>query len=214
MSIVPDYKPKMLREKIAPKCSVLYFPVQKLWSSHKCIVEPITVEEGAVDCSVCPSEETTEDNHNSDHANSQSYEDVTDSNTVENRTLHIVWPHRWYESPDTIDSCGCYCYREHDKGPEEFCSVLLRLIDAQLPFQVSILGSHSNDIPGMSYLQRSFILSEGCNTYIECLLTTIPLLGSRLLHRDHLSQSGYVQVLNSADVVVSTAKHEFFGVAM
>ena len=41
-------------------------------------------------------------------------------------------------------------FREHDKGPEEFCSVLLKLVDAQLLFNVSILGSHSNDIPSMS----------------------------------------------------------------
>lgn len=43
----------------------------------------------------------------------------------------------------------CYVtYREHDKGPEEFCSVLLKLIDDQLPFTVSVLGSHTNDVPG------------------------------------------------------------------
>ena len=58
--------------------------------------------------------------------------------------------------------CGCNSYREHDKGPEEFCSVLLRLVDTQLPFQVSILGSHSNDIPGV------FIIKGICRTYRLC----------------------------------------------
>ena len=38
--------------------------------------------------------------------------------------------------------------REHDKGPEEFCTVILKLLDEKLPFAVSILGSHTNDIPG------------------------------------------------------------------
>lgn len=44
----------------------------------------------------------------------------------------------------------CYLLiREHDKGPEEFCAVLLKLVDVQLPFKVSVLGSHTNDIPGL-----------------------------------------------------------------
>ena len=38
--------------------------------------------------------------------------------------------------------------REHDKGPEEFCSVLMKLLRDKLPFNVSILGSHTRDIPG------------------------------------------------------------------
>lgn len=38
--------------------------------------------------------------------------------------------------------------REHDKGPEDFCFVLLKLMDDQLPFNVSILGTHTGDIPG------------------------------------------------------------------
>ena len=38
--------------------------------------------------------------------------------------------------------------REHDKGPEEFSSVLIKLMDANVEFVVSILGEHTNDIPG------------------------------------------------------------------
>lgn len=38
--------------------------------------------------------------------------------------------------------------REHDKGPQEFCSLLRKLMDDKLPFCVSILGSHTNDVPG------------------------------------------------------------------
>ncbi|KAL5484063.1 hypothetical protein EMCRGX_G020501 [Ephydatia muelleri] len=93
--------------------------------------------------------------------------------------LHILWPHRW----------------EHDKGPDEFCVVLTKLLDARLDFVVSILGSHTNDIPAS-------------------IQAVIPLLGSRLLHKGSVPQQDYWRILTEADVVVSTAKHEFFGVAM
>ena len=39
-------------------------------------------------------------------------------------------------------------YREHDKGPEVFCAVLMKLFEADKPFRVSFLGSHTSDIPG------------------------------------------------------------------
>ena len=45
--------------------------------------------------------------------------------------------------------------REHDKGPEEFSSVLMKLMDAKIEFVVSILGEHTNDIPGSSYTTKS-----------------------------------------------------------
>ena len=44
--------------------------------------------------------------------------------------------------------CIFLAHREHDKGPDEFCSILMKLMDAGLEFCVSILGAHTNDIPG------------------------------------------------------------------
>ena len=47
-----------------------------------------------------------------------------------------------------ILSIRSWSYREHDKGPEEFSSVLMKLLAEEVDFRVSILGSHTNDLPG------------------------------------------------------------------
>ncbi|XP_044252988.1 glycosyltransferase-like domain-containing protein 1 isoform X2 [Tribolium madens] len=85
---------------------------------------------------------------------------------------------------------------EFDKGPEDFFSVLMKLKEEKIPFKLSILGEPFTDNPP--------------------IFTTIKLvLKEEILNFGYIqSKSDYYNILASSHVVVSTAKHEFFGVAM
>merc|ERR1712107_801426 len=85
---------------------------------------------------------------------------------------------------------------EHDKNPESFFQVLHRMHEEGLKFKVSVLGEMYSEVPPV-FAEAKEILC------------------------DHIAQFGYAEskddyyrVLRQADVVVSTAQHEFFGVSM
>lgn len=84
---------------------------------------------------------------------------------------------------------------EYDKNPAEFFSALRRLAEEDLPFEVIIAGE--------SFRQKP-----------EEFLTARAWLGPRVRHFGYAEDfATYARLLWDADVQVSTARHEFFGLA-
>ena len=85
---------------------------------------------------------------------------------------------------------------EHDKNPQCFFKALSHLKNNNIPFKLNIIGSSSKTIPA-EFIQAQQDFSDHINTwgFIE-------------------NRDDYMHILQSSDVVVSTAIHEFFGIAV
>lgn len=85
---------------------------------------------------------------------------------------------------------------EHDKNPEEFFAAVGALADEGHDFEVVVAG-------------QSFRETE------EMMRSAAGALGSRLLHcSEPADRASYLELLAGADIAVSTARNEFFGLAM
>lgn len=85
---------------------------------------------------------------------------------------------------------------EHDKNPEDFFSAVMRLAEEDLDFEVAVAGQ--------SFCETQGVMREAAHA-----------LGRRLVHCEEPASRGeYASLLVSADVAVSTALNEFFGLAM
>jgi glycosyltransferase involved in cell wall biosynthesis len=85
---------------------------------------------------------------------------------------------------------------EYDKNPETFFNVLCRLADENLPFRLSVIGEQ--------FREQLAIFDQAHDQ-----------LADRIVHWGYLdSRDEYEKALARADIVVSTADHEFFGVGI
>jgi glycosyltransferase involved in cell wall biosynthesis len=84
---------------------------------------------------------------------------------------------------------------EYDKDPETFFRALYTLAEEGLDFQVALAGkNYRQSAPEFEAARER--------------------LGERVIHFGHADAAQYKSLLRQADVVVSTAIHEFFGVAV
>ncbi|KAK3702866.1 hypothetical protein QZH41_014138 [Actinostola sp. cb2023] len=108
----------------------------------------------------------------------------------------LVYPVRKQQERDFQYGYNQIISWEHDKNPEAFFNVLFHLLEEQLEFKVSVIGEKFSEIPS--------IFEEGKTR-----------LGDRINNWGYQeSRNDYTAILLAADVAVSTAEHEFFGVAM
>ncbi|XP_017050857.1 glycosyltransferase-like domain-containing protein 1-like [Drosophila ficusphila] len=84
---------------------------------------------------------------------------------------------------------------EHDKNPNLLVEALLELNNRNVDFKVTICGENYKEIP------KAF---ENIQEH----------LGDKLVNFGHLNREDYMETLITGDIVISTADHEFFGVAM
>jgi len=83
---------------------------------------------------------------------------------------------------------------DHDKDPVAFLRIVRSLAADGVPFRLALAGENRREDP-------------------QEFRAAIDELGSRVVHHGHLDADAYRRLLLRGDVVLSTAVHEFFGVA-
>jgi glycosyltransferase involved in cell wall biosynthesis len=84
---------------------------------------------------------------------------------------------------------------EHDKNPEEFFAALQHLKDRRVPFRISVVGEQFREVPEVFMQARQHFADQ-------------------IDHWGYQSdRADYEAALLAADVFVSTAHHEFFGLS-
>lgn len=85
---------------------------------------------------------------------------------------------------------------EHDKGPEAFFAALRQLHERSVPFRVAVCGRRFSRVPEAFDQARAW-------------------LGDRVVHWGTCEgRAEYLELLSRAQLCVSTAEHEFFGISM
>lgn len=85
---------------------------------------------------------------------------------------------------------------EHDKNPELFFAALNEFSGMNVPFEINVLGESFRNSPA-------------------CFEEAKAKLSSQIRHWGFAeSRTEYLRILSESDVVVSTARHEFFGISV
>jgi glycosyltransferase involved in cell wall biosynthesis len=85
---------------------------------------------------------------------------------------------------------------EHDKNPEEFFNLCYRLKDDGIDFRLAVLGQSFKQRPG-------------------CFTEARKKLKDQIIHFGFIeNKKDYYRLLLQGDYVVSTARHEFFGISV
>ncbi|KAM5152238.1 tRNA-queuosine alpha-mannosyltransferase isoform 1-T2 [Mantella aurantiaca] len=216
LKMIPDHRPRDLEQIIRPKCRVIHFPIRfpdvsRFLPGHKMILQQSSCQSIKSSEPFFKSDELQKSTAEPSHLPKpmQSEQDPIPQSTElistsprEDTSQHV---NLMMSEPSSSSLCAdsqrplhiVWPHRwEHDKDPETFFKVLRKLKEMELRFSVSVLGEMFTDVPEIFSEARTF-------------------LGSAVLHWGFLpSKDDYFQVLCEADIVISTAKHEFFGVAM
>ena len=84
---------------------------------------------------------------------------------------------------------------EHDKAPELFTAAVLAVADMGIAFDVALAGERFvSDPTGFAALRDA--------------------LGDRIVHYGYADEPEYTDILRRSDIVVSTARQEFFGISI
>ncbi|OWF35122.1 glycosyltransferase-like domain-containing protein 1 isoform X2 [Mizuhopecten yessoensis] len=208
LKTIPDYRPKGLPEKIRPKCQVLYFPLdlpprEKFIHTHQnkptftSIDESRKEEEENSSCNPDVKTRTClgdkfEDCGSKDVKCDMPVHSIEDGNPSDERSCP---PDAKRRKTGPLHIVWAHRW-EHDKDPETFFNALFQLQEAGLNFRVSVMGEQFTDNPEIFSVAK------------ERLASHIVAWGYQEKKED------FYRILSEADVAVSTALHEFYGVSM
>ncbi|XP_067113911.1 tRNA-queuosine alpha-mannosyltransferase [Osmerus mordax] len=194
MRRIPDHRPRDLASLIRPKCRVLYFPLQlpdvtRLLPEHKILCRLKEPQQNVSYTSMSAEEPLS-------LPPEPGQEVEADQGLCDRREAEKEEGSEGAEGQARPLHIVWPHRWEHDKDPELFFRTLLKLKNRGLAFHLSVLGETFTDVPD--------VFAEAKEE-----------LGAHVLHWGFLPRKeDYLGVLCQADVVVSTARHEFFGVAM
>lgn len=84
---------------------------------------------------------------------------------------------------------------EYDKNPASFFEAIYKLRDSGLPFNLAICGKQFRQFPAEFEEARA-------------------RLAEHIVHFGYADEKSYIRLLRAANIVISTSKHEFFGISV